>query len=95
MARVTNNDRKKKVSEQKVSEKPPDNADATGSGCGLCLLTTIGLIVVSAVFTVFGYLNLKELAALSGALIVFIPLIWLFGMSMIWWSIRKITGIED
>jgi hypothetical protein len=58
-------------------------------------LTTIALIIAAGVFTILGYLDLKEMVILSGALIVITPLIWFFGLAMVWWAVRKITGIED
>jgi hypothetical protein len=83
------------VSEQKDCEKSTDDVNNSGSGCGLCFLTTLALIIAAGVFTILGYLDLKEMAILSGALIVIMPLIWFFGLSTVWWVVRKITGTED
>jgi hypothetical protein len=58
-------------------------------------LTTIALIIAAGVFTILGYRDLKEMVILSGALIVIMPLICFFGLSTVWWVVRKITGTED
>lgn len=76
-------------------DKSTDDENIPWSGCGLCFLTTIALIVVGGVFTILGHLDLKEMAILSGIIIVLMPLIWFFGLSTVWWAIRKITGTDD
>lgn len=69
--------------------------DTGRNGAGLCFLTTIVLIVLVVALTILGYLDSREMAIISGTLAVLLPLIWFFGLSTVWWIIRKMTGIAD